>query len=88
MSNISPTIKVNISRKLGIVKEILLGATCSPKELTSYKFLFQEYRNIFTWTYSKMLGISPTIVEHHIDTWPDAHPFGKNNVNSILLKSK
>lgn len=29
MSNISPTIKVDISNKSGIAEEILLGATCS-----------------------------------------------------------
>lgn len=69
MSNISPTIKVYICTKLGIVEEISLGATCSRVEVASYKALFQEYRDIFAWYYSKIPGISPIIMENHIDTW-------------------
>lgn len=73
MSNISPTIKVNISKKLGIDEEISLGEACFQEEVSSYTSLFQEYRDIFAWDYSEILGISPTIVECHIDTWLDAH---------------
>jgi hypothetical protein len=40
MANISPTIKINISIKYGILEEITIGVACSPKELTSYKSLF------------------------------------------------
>jgi len=68
MSNISPTIKVNISSKPGKVKEISLGEACFVEEITAYTSLFQEYRYVFAWDYSKMSGISHTIVEHHIDT--------------------
>ena len=36
MSNISPTIKVNISQNPKKVEEISLGAACPPEEITSY----------------------------------------------------
>jgi hypothetical protein len=47
MANISPTIKIDISIKNGVVEEITIGATCIPQEITAYKALFQEYHDIF-----------------------------------------
>jgi hypothetical protein len=47
MANISPTVKIDISIKLGIMEEITIGVACSPEEITTYKALFQEYRDIF-----------------------------------------
>jgi hypothetical protein len=43
VANISPTIKIDISIKFGIIEEITIGAACSPEELTAYKALFEEY---------------------------------------------
>jgi hypothetical protein len=74
MANISPTVKIDISIKPGIIEEITIGAACSPEELIAYKALFQEYRDIFSWSYTEMPGLDPSIVEHRIDTWPDITP--------------
>jgi hypothetical protein len=74
LANISPTIKIDISIKLGIVEEIIIGAACTPQEITTYKTLFQEFRDIFVWSYTEMPGLDPSIVEHRIDTWPDITP--------------
>jgi hypothetical protein len=74
MANISPTIKIDISIKNGIVEEITIGVACTPQEITAYKTLFQEYRDIFTWSYMEMPGLDPSIVEHRIDAWPDITP--------------
>jgi hypothetical protein len=74
LANISPTIKINISITSGIVEEIIIGAACTPEEITTYKSLFQEFRDIFAWSYTEMPGIDPSIVEHCIDTWPDITP--------------
>jgi hypothetical protein len=74
MANISPTIKIDISIKPGVVEEIIIGAACTPEEITAYKALFQEFRDIFAWSYTEMPGIDPSIVEHRIDTWPDITP--------------
>ena len=52
MANISPTIKIDISVKSGIIEEITIGTACSPEELTAYKALFQEYWDIFAWSYT------------------------------------
>jgi hypothetical protein len=40
MANISPTVKIDISIKLGIVEEVIISVTCSPKEIIAYKALF------------------------------------------------
>ena len=74
MGNISPTIKIDISTNSNIVEEIMLGASCSPEEVNAYKSLFQEFHDIFAWSYTEMPGLDPSIVEHHIDTWPDVAP--------------
>jgi hypothetical protein len=74
LANISPTIKIDISIKDGIVEEIIIGAACTPQEIAAYKALFQEYRDIFAWSYTEMPGLDPSIVEHRIDTWPDITP--------------
>ena len=74
MANISPTIKIDISIKSGIVEEITIGAACTPQEITAYKALFQEYRDIFSWSYMEIPGLDPSIIEHRIDTWPDITP--------------
>jgi hypothetical protein len=59
MANISPTIKIDISIKNGIVEEIIIGAACTPQEIAAYKALFQEYRDIFAWSYTEMPGLDP-----------------------------
>ena len=79
MDNISPTIKINISTNPEVVEEIMLGASCSAKEVTAYKSLFQEFcDNFFAWSYTKIPGLDPSIVEHHIDTWPDVASIRQN----------
>ena len=74
MDNISPTIKINISTNPGIVEEIMLGASFSPEEVDAYTALFQEFHYIFAWSYTEMPSLDPSIMEHHIDTWPDVAP--------------
>jgi hypothetical protein len=71
MANISPTVKIYSSIKLGIIEEITIGATCFPKEIMTYKALFQEYQDISSWSYTDILDLDPSIIEHRIDTWPD-----------------
>ena len=78
MGNISPIIKINISTNLEVVEEIMLEASCSPEEVAAYKALFQEFYDIFSWSYTEILGLDPSIVEHHIDTWPDVAPIHQN----------
>jgi hypothetical protein len=74
MDNISPTVKINISIKPGIIEEITIHTAFSPEELIAYKALFQEYRDIFSWSYIEILGLDPSVVELHINTWPNITP--------------
>jgi hypothetical protein len=71
MANISHTVKIDISIKPGTIEEITIDVACSPEELIAYKSLFQEYRDIFSWSYTEIPDLFPSIIEHHIDTWPD-----------------
>jgi hypothetical protein len=87
MANISPTVKIDISIKPGIIEEITIGTTCSPEEIISYKALFQEYRDIFSWSYTKMLGLDPSIVEHRIDTWSDIAPISSKEMPPPPIQS-
>ena len=66
MANLSPTIPINISRDIGKVENVYIGAGCSPDEIKEYTELFKEFHDIFTWSYKEMLGIDPRIVEHEI----------------------
>ena len=74
MANISPTIKVDISTNSEIVEEIMLGASYSLEEVDASTALFQEFHDIFSWSYTEMPRLDPSIVEHHIDTWPNVAP--------------
>jgi hypothetical protein len=72
LSNISPTIPIDISIKPGVVENVHIGASCSPDEIATYTSLFKEFRDIFAWSYEEMPGINPDIVIHEIKTHPDA----------------
>ena len=74
MTDISPTIKIDISTNSEIVEEVMLGPSCSPEEIEAYTTLFQEFHDIFAWSYIEMPSLDPSIMEHHIDTWPDVAP--------------
>jgi hypothetical protein len=74
LSNISPTIPLDISIKPGVVENVHIGASCSTDEVVTYKSLFQEFCDIFAWSYEEMSGIDPDIVVHEIKTYPGARP--------------
>jgi hypothetical protein len=74
LGNISPTIPLDISIKLGVVENVHIGASCSSDEIQTYKALFQEFHYVFVWSYEEMPGIDPDIVVHEIKTYPDDKP--------------
>jgi hypothetical protein len=69
LSNISLTIPLDISIKPGVVENVHIGASCSHDEVVTYKSLFQEFCDVFAWTYEEMSGINPDIVVHEIKTY-------------------
>jgi hypothetical protein len=74
ISNISPTIPLDICIKPGIVENVHIGSSCSPNEIITYTSLFKESCDVFAWSYEEMSGIDPDIVIHEIKTYPDAKP--------------
>jgi hypothetical protein len=74
LSNISPTIPLDISIKPGIVENVHIGASCSPDEIVTYTSIFKEFCDIFAWSCEEMSGINLEIVIHEIKTYPDAKP--------------
>jgi hypothetical protein len=47
LSNISPTIPIDISIKPGIVENVHIGASCSLDEIVTYTSLFKKFHDIF-----------------------------------------
>eukprot|EP00253_Pinus_taeda_P034888 PITA_34888 len=74
LGNISRTIPIDISVKPGIIENIHIGASCTDEEIQTYKALFQEFHDVFAWSYEEMPRIDPSIVVHEIKTYPDAKP--------------
>ena len=74
MANLSPMIPINISRDLGKIENVYIGAGCSPDEIKEYTKLFKEFRDIFACSYKEMPGIYCRIVKHEIKTYPDVKP--------------
>jgi hypothetical protein len=88
LSNISPTIPLDIS-----IKPIVVEASCSADEVHTYKAIFQEFCDVFAWSYEEMPGIDPDIVVHEIKTHPDAklvrqklHPVHPRKAAAIKLE--
>lgn len=67
-------IPIDISVKPGITENIHIGASCSITEINMYKALFQEFCDIFSWSYEEMPGIDHSIIVHEINTYLDAKP--------------
>jgi hypothetical protein len=74
LSNISSTIPLDISIKPGVIENVHIGASCSVDEFVTYKAIFQEFCDIFTWSYEEMPSIDPNIGVHEIKTYLDAKP--------------
>jgi hypothetical protein len=56
------------------MENVHIGASCSTDEVHEYKSLFQEFCDVFSWSYEEMPGIDPDIIVHEIKTYPDAKP--------------
>ena len=74
MVNLSLTIPINISCDPGKIENVYIGAGCSLDEIKEYTELFKEFRDILSWSYEKIPGIDPRIVEHEINTYPSVKP--------------
>ena len=62
LSNIEEMISIDISTKPSIVENIHVGVSCSPSKLETYRSLFHEFRDVFSWSYEEISGIDTSIV--------------------------
>jgi hypothetical protein len=74
LSNISSTTPLDIFIKPGFFENVHIGASCSTNEVVTYKSLFQEFCEIFAWSYEAMSGIDPGIFVHKIKMYLGAKP--------------
>ena len=74
MGNISTNFPIDITVKPGVFENIHIGASCTMDEINTYKALFQEFCDIFAWSYEEMPRIDLTNVVHEIKTYPDTKP--------------
>jgi hypothetical protein len=93
LSNISPTIPIDISIKPRVIENVHIGVSCFVDEVATYKAIFQEFRDVFVWIYEEMSGIDSDIIVHEIKTYPDAnlvwqrlHPVHPHKFAAIKLE--
>ena len=53
-------------------REIRIGSSLSPDERSGLIDLLRSYLDVFAWSYEDMLGLDPTIVQHHLPILPHA----------------
>ena len=53
-------------------REIKIGFSLSPYEISGLIDLLRSYLDVFAWSYKDMTGLDPTIVQHHLPILPHA----------------
>lgn len=56
-------------------KMITIGKCCTPEEREAAKKLFEEYRNVFSWSYEDLESYRGGEVKHQIPLKPNVVPF-------------
>ena len=60
------TLPIDILVTTGIVENIHMQAYCSPKEIASSTFLYEEFHDEFVWSHEEMLDFNLSFVTHEI----------------------
>ena len=55
-------------------RELKIGLPLSTDERDRLIHLLKSYMDVFTWSYEVMLGLDPSIVQHHLPILPHARP--------------
>lgn len=74
MRNILKTFLIDISIKTSIVENIQIEADYTPEEIASFTCLFNEFYDVFSWSYKEIPGIDPSIFEHDINVQENSKP--------------
>jgi hypothetical protein len=67
------------------VENVHLVVNCSPEEMASYTTLFQEFCNLFAWSYKEMPKIDPLTIVNEIQTYPGVKPI-RQKIHTVHLK--
>jgi hypothetical protein len=59
MESIVATIPIDISKTLGVVENVFIGANFYPEEIQIYTELFKEFCGVFSWSYKEIPAIDP-----------------------------
>ena len=51
MTSVSPTLKIDISLTPEVIENISVGESYSPSKVAEIKLIFQEFCDIFAWSY-------------------------------------
>lgn len=74
MGNISKTFLINISVKIGIVENIQIRVDRNREKIASFTSLFNEFHDVFSWSYKEILDIDPSIFDHEIKVYENSKP--------------
>ena len=55
-------------------RELRIGSDLSTDERDNLIQLLRSYLDVFAWSYEDMLGLDPSIVQHHLPLLPHARP--------------
>ena len=55
-------------------RELKIGSPLSTDERDRLIHLLRSYLDVFAWSYEDMLGLDPSIVQHHLSILPHAKP--------------
>ncbi|RVW45382.1 hypothetical protein CK203_107383 [Vitis vinifera] len=69
-------------------KELKIGSSLSLDERSKLINLLRSYLDVFTWSYEDMLGLDPSIVQHHLPILPHDRPYPEWLANVIPVPKK
>ena len=55
-------------------RELKIGSPLSTNERDRLIHLLRSYLDVFAWSYKDMLGLDPSIVQHHLPILPHVRP--------------
>ena len=66
--------EINLGFDLQEPRPISIRSRLSEKEKSELIVLLKEYKDVFTWDYSEMLGLDLGLVVHTLNVDPEARP--------------
>lgn len=67
-----------------VAQPISISANLSVDLRQALRSLLREFRNVFVWTYAKMLGVDSQFAKHQLNIREGIKPFKQASMNSRL----